>query len=234
MLAVTGGKGGTGKTTTALGLARAFGTAGTPAIAVDADWGLPELGALAGVDRRVTHPGRGADESPLAAAVADAVEPTVRVLPAPTDSRDRDLRGSLRAVAAAAPRNTPVPVDCPAGAAPDAVAPLRVADGALLVTEPCAASLRDTAKTAAVARRLGTPIVGAVVTSATAVPPGVCGLLECPVLARVPRSPSPLDPDGDASGSDPVLGDERVADAYARGAASVAEAAGSELDQTRA
>ncbi|WP_348609123.1 MinD/ParA family ATP-binding protein [Halobaculum rarum] len=234
MLAVTGGKGGTGKTTTALGLARAFGRAGTPAIAVDADWDLPDLGALSGVRRRVTYPDRRDDDSPLAAAVADAGAPAVRVLPAPTDSRDRDLRGSLRAVGASAPQGTRVLVDCPAGAAPDAVAPLRVADGALLVTEPCAAALRDAAKTAAVARRLDTPVVGAVVTRATVVPPGVRDLLGCPIVARVPRASAPQDGNGNASGSDPVLGDGRVVDAYARGADAVAGTSPSETDPTRA
>ncbi|QZX98904.1 MinD/ParA family ATP-binding protein [Halobaculum rubrum] len=236
MLAVTGGKGGTGKTTTALGLARAFGRAGTPAIAVDADWDLPDLGAVAAADRRVTYPDRGDDDSPLAAAVADAVAPAVRVLPAPTDGRDRDRRGALRAVAASAPEEPRVLVDCPAGASPDAVAPLRVADGALLVTEPCAAALRDAAKTAAVARRLGTPVVGAVVTRAAAVPAGVGDLLGCPIVARVPRASAPHEREekGNTGGSGPVLGDERVVDAYTRGADTVAGWGPGEICPTRA
>ena len=234
MLAVTGGKGGTGKTTTTLGLARAFGTAGTSAIAVDADWDLPDLGALAGGRRRITYSDRRDDDSPLAAGVADAAAPSVRILPAPTDSRDRDLRESLRSIAASAPQGTRVLVDCPAGAGPDAVAPLRVADGALLVTEPCAVALRDAAKTAAVARRLETPVVGAVVTRATAVPPGVRDLLGCPIVARVPRASAPQDRDRNASGSDPVLGDRRVVEAYARGADALAGAGPGETDPTRA
>jgi len=222
MLAVTGGKGGTGKTTTALGLARAFGGDGTPAVAVDADWDLPDLGALSGVRRRVTYPDRERQASPLTVAVADGVAPAVRILPAPTDGRDRDRRESLRATAASAPRDTRVLVDCPAGAAPDAVTPLRVADGALLVTDPCVAGLRGAAKTAAVARRLGTPVVGAVVTRSTAVPPGVRDLLGCSVVARVPRASGHADRDGEANGPDPVLEDERVAEAYARAAHAIA------------
>ncbi|MXR40908.1 hypothetical protein GRX01_06085 [Halobaculum sp. WSA2] len=222
MLAVTGGKGGTGKTTTALGLARAFGSDETAAVAVDADWDLPDLGALAGVRRRVTYPDREDEESPLTAAVADGVAPGARILPAPTDGRDRDLRESLRATAASAPRDTRVLVDCPAGAAPDAVAPLRVADGALLVTEPCAPALRDAAKTAAIARRLGTPLVGAVVTRSTAVPPGVRDLLGCPVVSRVPRASVRADRDGGTNGPAPVLDDDRVAEPYARAADAIA------------
>lgn len=234
MLAVTGGKGGTGKTTTALGLARAFAASGTPAIAVDADWDLPDLGALAGLRRRVTYPDREGEESPLTVAVADGVAPAVRVLPAPTDGRDRNFRESLRATAASTPRDTRVLVDCPAGAAPDAVAPLRVADGALLVTEPCVAALRDAAKTAAVARRLGTAVVGAVVTRSTAVPPGVRDLLGCPAVSRVPRASAHADRDGGTNGPDPVLEDERVAEAYARAADAIPSAGPSETGPTRA
>ncbi|SHH26754.1 MinD/ParA family ATP-binding protein [Halobaculum gomorrense] len=212
MLAVTGGKGGTGKTTTTLGVARALGAAGTAAIAVDADWDLPDLGALAGGERRVAYPDRSEGRSPLAATVPDGEARGVRVLPAPTDSREHDLRGTLRAIAADAPRGASVLVDCPAGAAPDAVAPLRVADGALLVTEPCVAALRDAAKTAAVARRLGTPVVGAVVTRAAAVPPGLTDLLGCPVVARIARETRE-----DAVTGGP-LASERVAAAYERAA----------------
>jgi septum site-determining protein MinD len=218
MLAITGGKGGTGKTTTTLGVARAFAAAGTPSVAVDADWDLPDLGALAGADRRVEYPDRDEDGSSLAAARADAVEPQARVLPAPVESRDRDLRRSLRAIDGAASPAARVLVDCPAGAAPDAVAPLRVADGALLVTEPCVAALRDAAKTAAVARRVETPVVGAVVTRATAVPPGVDDALGCPVVARVPPAASAAAAGEAAAHTGGVLACDRVASAYDRAA----------------
>jgi septum site-determining protein MinD len=87
-------------------------------------------------------------------------------------------------------------VDCPAGAGPDATVPLRVADRVLLVSSACVAGLRDAAKTAAMARAVGTPVVGGVVTRARLVPPGVDDLLGCPVVTAVPDAPEPLsDPD---------------------------------------
>ncbi|WP_435064925.1 MinD/ParA family ATP-binding protein [Halobaculum sp. EA56] len=216
MLAVTGGKGGTGKTTTTLGLARAFAAAGTAVVAVDADWDLPDLGALAGGPRRTEFTDGEAAASPLSVAFRlddadghrDAAD--VRVLPAPATPAERDPGRVLRAIRRDTPEGTVVLVDCPAGAGPDAVAPLGVADGAVLVTEPCAAAVRDAVKTAGMARALGTPVVAAAVTRATAVPPGVADALGCPVVASVPR------------GSAPPLDDERVRAAYAEAAAALA------------
>lgn len=221
MLAVAGGKGGVGKTTTTLGLARALASDGTGVVAVDADWDLPDLGALAGGPRRtdlsataeaVPAPAPEADGDPDAtpdvgpAGIVDAAfglpsAPAVRVLPAPSAPADRDAGRVLRRVAAASASGAEVLVDCPAGAGPDAAAPLRAAAAALLVSEPCAPALRDAAKAAAMARALDTPVVGAVLTRARFAPPAVSSLLGCPVLACVPRTTGPPldDPDVRAS-----------------------------------
>lgn len=194
MLAVTGGKGGSGKTTTTLGLAR---TLDRPTVAVDADWDLPDLHALADVPRPWPE-----DDAREAAEDAPDSRGT-RVLPAPRNRGERDVGAVLRSLRVADPL---VLADCPAGAGPDVAAPLRVADAALLAVTPCASALRDAAKVAAMARELGTPVVGAMLTRATAVPPGVPGVLDCPVLARVP----PIERD--------VLSDRRARAAFAEAA----------------
>lgn len=187
MLAIAGGKGGSGKTTTTLGLAAALDG---PTLVVDADCDMPNLHALAGVDR-----------TPTLAAIddreADTVahdhpgEPGVSVLPAPEGIGDAEA-DVQRLLARLARRETATLVDCPAGASPDAVAPLRVADGVLLVSPLCAAALRDTAKTAAMARTLGTAVVGAVLTRTAIEPDSVTDLLGCPVLASVPHVRPPV------------------------------------------
>ncbi|WP_313695304.1 CDP-4-keto-6-deoxy-D-glucose-3-dehydrase [Halorarum halobium] len=195
MLAVTGGKGGSGKTTTTLGLARAIDA---PTLAVDADWDLPDLHALAGVSSAWQG-----DSVQRAAAEAAAADGT-RVLPAPADREDREVDAVLHAVGSL---DRLALVDCPAGAGPDAVAPLRVADAAILAVTPCAPAVRDAAKATAMARRVGTPVVGAVLTRAHAVPPGIDDVLDCPVLARIPA----VDPE--------VLSTARVRSAYESAAA---------------
>lgn len=191
MLAITGGKGGTGKTTTTLALARALAATGAAVTCVDADWDLPDLGALAGGPRRCSA---AADTGPPhEATFTDSNADSIEILPAPADPTAHDPERRLRAVAGGVDRETVVLVDCPAGAAPDAVAPLRVSSAAILVTEPCAASLRDAARTAAMARAVGTRVSGAVVTGARFIPDGVEDVLGCPVIACVPYADRPLD-----------------------------------------
>lgn len=148
MLAIAGGKGGVGKTTVALGLARALARAGRHPLVADADVDMPDLHVVAGVARTPT-----ADRL----AAGDRIE---RVVQYP-----RDMPG-VGVVTAGRPRETPaalrrlggwhgpVIVDCPAGASGDAARPLRACDRSVLVTTDTPEAIEDTRKTAAVARRL--------------------------------------------------------------------------------
>lgn len=188
MLAVTGGKGGVGKTTVALGLAGAWSRRGEDTLVVDADRDMPDLHRIAGVpdDGGVQALAEG---TPLAAAAHSPADiPGVRVLPVAPGTDLRTLRAGLDRVRAG---DLAALVDCPAGVGRDAALPLRVADRAVLVTTPAAGSLRDAAKTAAMARELDAPPVGVVCTR-TDEPPPVEGLLDCPVVGCVPETDRPL------------------------------------------
>jgi septum site-determining protein MinD len=175
MLAFAGGKGGTGKTTTALAFARELAasvgdaTRERPVTVVDADVDMPDVHAMVGVERTPTvlECPRGRPAPSL---------PGVRVAPAPpadaTGAFERTL-SQLRASdgpnddpGKTAPGGRPrrcVVVDAPCGGGPDAARPLAAADAVVLVTRPTPAAVRDTAKTAAMARALETPVVAAVV-----------------------------------------------------------------------
>ncbi|WP_049912227.1 MinD/ParA family ATP-binding protein [Halorubrum kocurii] len=216
MIAVAGGKGGSGKTTTTLGLARALSRRGAPVVAADADWDLPNLARLASATAD------GGEPAARAPTVVDAVRPAGElrpdrrgptVLSAPDRPGDLDAGRVLGALAEAAPDDSPTLLDCPAGASPDAAAPLRVADRCLLATPLRRAALRDAAKTAALARRLDCPPVGVVAVRAESVPDGVGDLLGCPVLGRVPPAdPEPLAAPSVRSAHDDLA--SRIVDEY--------------------
>lgn len=176
MLAVAGGKGGCGKTTTALCLGRSL--AGTTRV-VDADAAMPNLHAMAGVPREPSLSASPGDPDAVARRVCD----DCRVVPAPQDDPQRT-------VSLLPDDDVTTLLDCPAGAGPDAAAPLRVADEALLVATPCAPSLRGAAKTGAMARALNCRVVGCVLVRARTTPTGVSDLLGCPVLGTVPPAAS--------------------------------------------
>jgi septum site-determining protein MinD len=217
MLAVAGGKGGCGKTTTTLGLAAALVRQRKSAVAVDTDREMPNLHAMAGVGR-VPGLDAVADGWPpeFVAGTAEAPALGVEVIPAASGPGTDDLANPSRSeptAGLARVRNSAaVLLDCPAGAGPDAVAPLRVADAAVVVTTAEPACLRDAAKTAAMARELDAPVAGAVVSRAAEVPEGLDRLLDCPVLGVVPdadvEGPSETGTATDPLATDPLAADE--------------------------
>ncbi|QLH83738.1 MinD/ParA family ATP-binding protein [Halosimplex pelagicum] len=188
MLAIAGGKGGCGKTTTALGLAAALARDGGRPLVVDADCDMPNLHTMADTDRSPGVDAVADGDSIAAATHRSTVVPGVDVLPAGSASGPLD-RTALRRLGRARQR---VLLDCPAGATDAAAAPLRHADAALVVSTGEPASLDDAAKTARMAETLGARVAGSVLTRTDEPPSAVSGseglarAVE-PVLATVPE-----------------------------------------------
>ncbi|QIO22634.1 P-loop NTPase [Haloarcula sp. JP-L23] len=186
MLAIAGGKGGCGKTTTALGLARALATLGERPLVVDADLDMPDVHHRAETDRVAGLTAVAEGQRPAAVAQRSPRFVGVDVLP---------CRGSDPSTAASAFRrlrqcDRPVVLDCAAGAGPDAVVPLRAADRTLLVSTPVAQSMRDTTKTSAMARQLdATPSVLLLPRSDGTTDP--TPLFDCEHVVHVPELPEP-------------------------------------------
>jgi septum site-determining protein MinD len=169
VLVVTSGKGGVGKSTTALNLGVALGAGGNSVVVVDADLGMANLGAMAGVD------GDGATLHDVLAGDA-SVDSTIT---AGSDAFDvvpgaRDLAGYADAdpgripdvLAALAERYEYVVVDAGAGLGYADVVPIEAAGEVVLVTTPTDAAIGDTAKLVEFAGIVDTPIRGVVVTRA--------------------------------------------------------------------
>ncbi|WP_336002910.1 MinD/ParA family ATP-binding protein [Halorientalis halophila] len=188
MLAIAGGKGGCGKTTTTHRLGRALAELGASPLLVDADVEMPDLHSHASVPPDPGLPAVAQGDRPRSVAHTPETRPNLAVLPSAGADPD-DLTA-----AASRLREWPGPVllDCPAGALRDAARPLRVADRTLLVTTPRPAALGDAIKTAAMAAELDAPAEGAVIVETTPaddadrVPTAAAReALTCPVSARI-------------------------------------------------
>jgi len=188
MLAVTGGKGGCGKTTTAVGLAAALARAGERPLVVDCDCDMPTLHHVSDTARERGVDALAAGTSPREAS-QEATQSGVRVV---TAGRRANVGPAL---ARLAPWPGPVLLDTPAGGTPEAIRPFRHADRALLVTTTTPQCLDDTARTVAAARELGVAVDGVVVRhrdDPTDPTRFVCDDVRLPVLANLPTVEDPL------------------------------------------
>lgn len=187
MLAIAGAKGGCGKTTTTLGLARSFAQQGMDPLVVDVDCDMPDVHHLVDIDRSrgVGVPAVAAGQCIERAAVRPAAVPGVRILPAGSGEETSDALDRLRSW------HGPVLLDCPAGVSPDATRPLRAATAAVLVTTDEPQCLQDTRQTVAVASQLEAKPVGIVVRQRA------CEQLDSvgpvPVVATVPTVSTPFE-----------------------------------------
>lgn len=184
ILAVTGGKGGVGKSTVALNVA-----AELDATLVDADLAMADLPTGRGPDLHDVL----ADRTSVLEAVTETGD--VRLVPcgrslagarAADPARLADALGTLERVAG------PVLVDCPAGLSSDAGVPLVAASACLLVTRPCEAALTAALRVRELARALDTPLAAVAVTMPPGItidPEDVAATLGAPVTT-IPHSPA--------------------------------------------
>lgn len=179
MLAIAGGKGGCGKTTTALGLASVLGAQGRDPLVVDADADMPNVHHLAGLDDVGGIDAVADGQSVEWASKSPGRLPDVSVLTAGTRASLADTLDRLRRWPG------PVLLDCPTGVSAGATRPLAAARASLLVSTDQPQCLEDARTTALVARNLDATPCGALVrTTGDGPVPRAIG--ECPVIETVP------------------------------------------------
>ena len=190
---VASGKGGVGKTTTAINLGAMFAEAGSDVVVVDTDLGMANIAGF--LDFEMT----GATLHDVLAGEANVPEAIyeapgdIDVLPSSTDiqafarsetEKLPDVVAQLRA------EYDVVLLDTGAGISYDTMLPLSLADAVLLVTTPDVASVRDTAKSGELTHHVGGTVRGAVLTQRSndiLNAEDVEGTLETEILAVVPE-----------------------------------------------
>ena len=213
---VAGGKGGVGKTTTAINVAVALQDAGYDVVVVDADLGMANLGAMVDIDHEPSLHQVLAGKAAVSDAIVEGpggvtVVPGERNLEAFADADPAKLRKVVKALSTA---YDIVLIDTGAGLSHETTVPLGLADGVLLVTTADEVAIGDTVKTAQLAERIDGNVIGAVLTRAgddTNVS-HVADKLDMEMLAVVPE-------DEEAAQDEPLLlthEDSYAAEAYRR------------------
>jgi cellulose biosynthesis protein BcsQ len=189
MIAVACAKGGSGKTTTTLGLAKAIASHGEPSLAIDGNAQLSDLHVTAGIDGEPTIADVKDESNWESVAQPLPGKHDANVLPGPKPSQSVDIKSKLEKL------NRPsveVLVDCPSGAGPDLVDPISAADGVVITTTEQQQSVEAARTTIDVANRLEVPVEGVVVVKTDDVGEEFRSKFDQPVLGAVPDRDPPL------------------------------------------
>lgn len=195
LIAVISGKGGVGKTTTAINLGAALNSFGKEVIVLDANLTTPNVGLHLGapiVPINLNHVLLGK------AKIGDALyehESGTKIVPSSLSVKElrrlnhrklREVGKSLRRMADF------VLYDSAAGLGEEAVSSMEAADELIIVTNPEIPAVTDALKTSKLAEELGKPILGVIVTrvknSKTEMPlTNIKEMLDLPILGVIPE-----------------------------------------------
>lgn len=166
---VAGGKGGVGKTTTAVNVGVALEDAGYDVVVVDADLGMANLAAMVDVEYDSSLHEVLAERAAVSDTLTEApggltVVPGEQSLEAFADADPAKLRKVIKTLGNA---YDVVLIDTGAGLSHEATVPLGLADSVLLVTTPDSVAVGDANKTAGLAERVDGDVIGSILTRAT-------------------------------------------------------------------
>ena len=195
VIAIASGKGGVGKTTTAINLGAALNHFGKEVIVVDANLTTPNVGLHLGaplVPISLNHVLSGK------ATIADAIyehESGTKIIPSSLSVKElRQLNhGKLKDVAKKLKKMADIIIlDSAAGLGIEAITALESADEIILVTNPEIPAVTDALKASKVVEELGKKVLGVILTrvdgSKTQMPlSNVKDMLELPILGVVPE-----------------------------------------------
>lgn len=199
IIAVSGGKGGVGKTTTVANLGIALRKMGKDVTVVDTNLTTPSLSLHLGIP---LYPVTLHDVLRGDAYVTEAMyihQSGLRIVPASLSLEDlegTDTRKLGKVLNNVTADTDVVLLDCAAGLGNETVASLKAADDLLIVTNPDLPSVTDALKTKKLAQELGVNVLGVVLNRvgkkrrAQLEEREIKEMLELPILARVPEDTS--------------------------------------------
>lgn len=195
VITITSGKGGVGKTTSAINIGAAINQFGKEVIIVDGNLATPNIGLHLGapiVPVSLNHVLNGKTR------VADAIyehEKGMKIIPSSLSIKElRNLNhDGLKEVSKKLKKMADfVILDSAAGLGDEAIAAIEAADEVIIITNPEIPAVTDALKTAKLAEQLGKPVKGVVITRATGnkvqMPvSNVADMLELPILGVIPE-----------------------------------------------
>lgn len=198
LIVITSGKGGVGKTTTAVNLGAAMNYLGEDVLIIDGNLTTPNVGIFLGateVPVNLNHVLLGKAEPDEA---IYEHESGMRIMPSSLSIKelrkvDTDKIGEFRRDFKKL--SDYVIVDCAAGLGDEASGAISIADEIIIVTNPELPAVTDALKTIKLAEEMGKPILGVIVTRVKMndiemSPESVKAMLEVPILGCVPEDDS--------------------------------------------
>ena len=195
VITITSGKGGVGKTTTAINLGAALNAFGKEVIILDANLTTPNIGLHLGaplVPISLNHVLLGKAD------IEDAIyehESGTKIIPSSLSVKElkRINHGKLKDVAKKLRRMADIVIlDSAAGLGEEAMAAMESADELIIVTNPEIPAVTDALKTSKVIEQMGKTVKGVIVTrvrgSRTEMPiSNIKDMLELPILGVIPE-----------------------------------------------
>jgi len=195
IIVITSGKGGVGKTTTAINLAAAMKHFGQDVLIIDGNLSTPNIGLHLNspeVPINLNHVLRGKAE-PFEAVYEH--ESGIKVMPSSLSieelkktnpARLKDFRKDFKKL------GQRIIVDCSAGLGHEASSAIELADELIVVTNPEMPAITDALKAVKLAEKIGKPVLGVIVTRVQKndielEPDVVKEMLEVPILGMVPE-----------------------------------------------
>ncbi|HLC78734.1 MAG TPA: cell division ATPase MinD [Candidatus Nanoarchaeia archaeon] len=195
VIVITSGKGGVGKTTTAINLGAAINHFGGDVLIIDGNMSTPNIGI------HLNSPDVPVDLNQVLLGEAEAVEAVyqhysgIKIVPSSLSitelkkirpERLKDFKKDFKKI------SNYILVDSSAGLGKEATTVMEMADELIIVTNPEIAAITDALKTIKIAERMKKPVMGVIVTRVKKdqiemQPETVREMLEVPILGMIPE-----------------------------------------------